>query len=269
MEHLVADLKRNLRVVWRLWKISLQQNLEFRWQFVAGLIDEFFHLFFSIIMFEVAYAHTPSLGGWNKYQAILLVGVFQLYTIILKVFFWPNLGNMSRTIFQGDLDGLLLRPVSTQLLLSLRTIDVKSFLNCIPGLVVIAYALNKLNYFPSVFEMTMAVLLLMSGVVIVYSMWFISMTLEFWFAGMWAWSSFIPNLFDFAKYPKGIFKGNIKILFYTAVPIVVISNFPTEALTGDFSWRASCYSFGLAAFLVVLSHFQLKWALSRYTSASS
>ena len=96
-----------------------------------------------------------------------------------------------------------------------------------------------------------------------------SMTLECWFSGLWSWRSFVPNIFQFARYPEGIYKGTMRIVFLTVAPIIVVANFPTQALLGDSAWLTVLYSFGLAVALLVLSRIQWQIALRHYTSASS
>jgi len=219
--------------------------------------------------FHIAYSHTQEIGGWSRYEAFLLVGIFQLYTVLSSVFLSPNMRALTPTVYQGELDGLLLRPVSAQLILSLRSISIISFVNMIPGLCVIAYALIQLGVMPTLGGVMLAGVMLLLGIVTVYAFWFISLTLEFWFAGLWSWASFIPNLFDFSRYPDGIYKGSIKIIFMTVAPVVVVANVPARAILGDLAWQTALYSLCLSGVMLILSRMQWKWALRHYTSASS
>jgi ABC-2 type transport system permease protein len=202
MKLMVDKIRKHTRVIGRLWRISIQKNLAFRWQFLSQLINNAISVGFSIMIFEIAYAHTSTIGGWSKYQTILLVGVFQLYSVLLGIFFSPNVGRMTDVIYHGELDGLLLKPLSAQVIISLRDINVPSAINGILGLFVVVYALIHLHIVPTLLGILLAIIMLFSGLIIVYSLWFISMTLEFWFSGLWSWSNFIPNIFDFAKYPQ-------------------------------------------------------------------
>jgi ABC-2 type transport system permease protein len=256
-------------VIGRLWRISLQRSMEFRWQFVSRLLNNAAGLFFALVTFEVAYGSRPEIGGWSKHQTVLLVGMFQLYLTLFRVFLLPNIGEMTRVIYGGELDKLLLKPVSAQVLLSFRNVRVTAGLNSILGLSVIVYALVKLGHVPGPLAVLAAGALLLSGLAIVYSLWFISMTLEFWFSGLWSWSNFVPNVFSFAMYPEGVYKGAVRWMFLTVAPVIVIVNVPTKVLLGDAAWGLGLYSLGLAALLVLLSHLQWRFALRRYTSASS
>lgn len=265
----MGELRKHIRVITRLWRISLQQNLAFRWQFAASLLDSAVALGLSLLMFEIAYVHTPEIGGWSKYQTILLVGVFHLYATLLQVFLGPNLRRMTDVVFRGELDSLLLKPLSAQVLLSLKSVNVPAALNGVLGISVIAYALAKLGVAPTLPGVMLAAVMLLSGLIVVYALWFISLTLEFWFSGLWSWAAFVPNVFQFARYPEGIYKGSLRVIFLTVAPVIVVANFPTQALLGDLAWQSALYSLGLAGVLLCLSYLQWRFALRRYTSASS
>jgi ABC-2 type transport system permease protein len=265
----VAELIKHIRVVWRLWRISFQRAMEFRWQFASSMLNSAVSVGLSILMFDVAYARSPEICGWSKHQTLLLIGIFQLYATALEVFLWPNIGQMSTLVFHGELDGLLVKPVNAQVLVSLRNVNFAAAPKGLMGFAVIVYALSKLGVTPSASGIACAAGMLLAGLASVYALWFISMTLEFWFQGLWSWSYFVPNVFQFAQYPEGIYKGGWRVLFLTVAPVIVVANFPTKALLGELALQSALYSLGLAVVLLVLSHLQWRFSLRRYTSASS
>ena len=120
MSRTVDDLRKHLRVLRRLWAISIQKSLTFRWEFITYVVDECVAVALSLLMFDIAYSHVPTIGGWSQQEAILLIAVFQIHSVIQNAVFMDSMFLISRTVFMGKLDGLLLRPVSTRLLLSFR-----------------------------------------------------------------------------------------------------------------------------------------------------
>ena len=269
MSRTVVSLKKHLHVLSRLWAISIQKSLTFRWQFITDVVDDSVAVALSILMFDIAYDHVPTIGGWSQPQAILLIGVFQIHTVIQNVFFMPSLELISRTVFTGRLDGLLLRPVSTRVLLSLREIRPVGTLRLLPGIAVVCYALNALSHTPTAFDLIVAGALFLAGILIVYAMWFASLTIVFWIEGLWSMEELIPNAFSFGQYPDGIYSGVTKTLFLTALPVIVIANFPTHGLLGNWTLDMLLYAFGLAGVMMVLNHIQWHRALRRYSSAGS
>ena len=266
---MVANLLRHLRVIRRLWLISVQRDLTFRWQFAADLADECASVGLSLLLFDIAFTHAPTIGGWSQDQAVLLVGVFQIYSVLIMVFLMPNLEAISRTVFQGQLDSLLLRPVSVQLMLSLRSIRVTSLLRLIPGLAIVVWSLESLNHSPSLLDCVVAGGLLLSGIVIVYAIWFATLTVEFWCSGLWSMELLVPELFEYGRFPDGVFLGLTKTVSLTVLPVIVIANYPLHALLGDWSIGMVFHSLCLAIFFMVISRVQWRVGLRRYSSASS
>jgi len=185
------------------------------------------------------------------------------------VFLMPSLEAISRTVFQGQLDGLLLQPVSVQLMLSLRSIRVVGLLRLVPGLAVVTWALNALGHAPGPLDWLFASSLLLCGIVIVYAIWFATLTIEFWHTGLWSMELLVPRLFEYGRYPDGVYLGVTKTAFLTVMPVILIANYPLHALLGDWSIGMVLHSAGLAVAFMILSRLQWRLGLSRYSSASS
>jgi ABC-type uncharacterized transport system, permease component len=49
---------------------------------------------------------------------------------------------------------------------------------------------------------------------------------------VYAMPALLAELFRLAGYPEGIFRGVSRALFTWAVPVLVVANFPTQALLG-------------------------------------
>ena len=269
MQPLAANLKKHLIVIRRLWAISIQKSLAFRLQFLTDAVDETISVALSLLFFDIAYDNVPTIGGWTQPQAILLIGVFQIHSVIQNVFFMDGLWLISRTVFMGKLDGLLLRPVSTRMILSLREIQLVRALRLLPGVAVIVYALDSMAYTPSLLDIVIACAIFLAGIVIVYAIWFASLTIEFWLEGLWSMEEFIPNVFRFGQYPEGIYTGTTQVIFLTVVPVIIIANYPTQTLLGNWTPGMIVHAFGLAFVMMVVCHIQWKLALRRYSSVGS
>ena len=82
---MVDNLVRHLRVIGRLWLISVQKGLAFRWQFLTDLLNEVIAVALALLLFDIAYDHAPLIGGWDHRQTMLLVGMFQLYSARIHI----------------------------------------------------------------------------------------------------------------------------------------------------------------------------------------
>jgi ABC-2 type transport system permease protein len=265
----VGSVGKHLRVIGRWWILTIQSDLAFHWYFFTELIDETASAALSLLLFDIAFTHAPTIAGWRQEEAILLVGVFQVYAVLLTVFLMPNLEAISRTVFTGRLDGLLLQPVSTQVTLSLRHLRLIGLLRFVPGTAIVVWALDALGHVPSASDILVGAGLLLCGVAIVYAVWFASLTVEFWCEGLWSMEMLVPGLFEYGRYPDGVFVGMARTVFHSVLPVVVVANYPLRALLGEWSGGMLLHAAGLALVFLILCRLQWRVALRRYSSASS
>src|SRR5882672_2040610 len=144
----LATLKRYLSIYAALWQnsvmgVSIKKNNFLLWIFVELL---WFGLQLSLI--GVLYLHTDHIGSWTKWQVVMLIGASHFIQQIFQAFFLINCTNLSELIRTGKMDFLLLLPVNTRFVVSLRQVDLGGFVNATFALAVMAYAADKLHFIP-------------------------------------------------------------------------------------------------------------------------
>lgn len=262
-------IPRYVRLFARFALTSLQRDLEYRLNLVINILDSVFWLVISVVFFSVLYTHVDTVAGWNLYQTLFLVGTDSLIFSIAFGLWILNLGDLPVHIQMGDLDGLLLKPVNSQFLASSRYIYYGAIANILAAAPVLAYALAHLDVDITLGAVLLYLVLVANGVVLIYAMWAIFMTMSFWTIRIQALHGFYLSLIGYARYPADIFPGALRIVFLFAVPIVVISNFPVQMLLGWLDPAWAIYAFGLSALLLWLSTRVWKLGLRQYNSASS
>src|SRR5207237_5304180 len=131
----------------------------------------------------------------------------------------------------GTLDFLLLLPINTRFVVSLRQVDLGAFVNAASGATVIAYAAHKLHFMPTVPHILGFLALCLAGILIHYSLMFLLSTISFWTvrAQGIVWGYY--NLFNIARMPDEAFQGLFKAFFTFAIPMLLVSNVPARVLT--------------------------------------
>ena len=81
----------------------------------------------------VLYLHTDHIGTWTKWQVVMLIGASHFIQQIFQAFFLINCTNLSELVRTGKLDFLLLLPVNTRFVVSLRQVDLGAFVNAALG----------------------------------------------------------------------------------------------------------------------------------------
>jgi ABC-2 type transport system permease protein len=253
-----------------LWKNSVTREMTFKTNFLLWIVVETLWFGLQLGFIGVLYLHTDHIGSWTKWQVVLLIGASHFIQQIFQAFFLINCANLSELVRTGKLDFLLLLPVNTRFIISLRQVDLGAFLNAASALVVMAYAAHRLHYLPNATELLGFFALCVVGITIHYSLMFLLASISFWTvrAQGIVWGYY--NLFQIARMPDEAFSGIFRAVFTFALPMLLVSNVPVRLLTDKLS------SPGPALLLLVMSIgcFTISewgWRVSvrRYTSASS
>jgi ABC-2 type transport system permease protein len=264
------NLKRYLNLYAALWKNSVAREMSFKGNFILWILVEILWFGLQLSFVTVVFSQTESIGTWTKWQMVLLVGASNFIQQIYQAFFLTNCTNLSELVRTGKMDFLLLLPVNTRFLVSLRVVDLGAFINALFGLSVMIYAAAKLNLHPTAMQIAGFSALCVVGILIHYSLMFILATICFWTvrAQGIVWGYY--NLFNIARMPDEAFRGAFKAVFTFALPVLLVSNVPTRVLADKISSPGSWLLLvGVGIGWAVVSELFWRVSVRRYTSASS
>ena len=216
------------------------------------------------------FSQTGTVGTWTVWQVVLLTGASNFIQQIYQAFFLVNCTNLSELVRTGKMDFLLLLPVNTRFLVSLRQVDLPSFANAAFAVCVMLYAAGKLHLQPTAGQLLGFAALCGVGLLVHYSLMFMLATVCFWTvrAQGIVWGYY--NLFNIARMPDEAFRGAFKAVFTFALPVLLVSNVPVrvlaDKLTSPFAWLVLL---GLGIIWAFISEWFWRFSIRRYTSASS
>lgn len=116
---------------------------------------------------------------------------------------------------------------------------------------------------------SLATVLLLSGVMLLYAVWFAIMTCSFWLVQVNNLDVLFFAVFEAARYPLAYFSSAIRALLTFVVPVAFATTFPVEALLGRVDVRLLPLGLGLTAIALALTHLFWNVAVRSYSSASS
>ena len=244
--------------------------MSFKGNFLLWIIVELLWFGLQLCFVSVLYSQTKSIGTWTKWQMVLLVGASNFIQQIYQAFFLTNCTNLSELVRTGKMDFLLLLPVNTRFIVSLRVVDLGAFVNALFALCVMAFAALKMGLHPNAGQLAGFAALCAVGVAIHYSLMFILATICFWTvrAQGIVWGYY--NLFNIARMPDEAFRGAFKAVFTFALPVLLVSNVPVRVLAGKI-YSPTAWLLLLAIGILWAGIAEGFWRISirRYTSASS
>src|SRR5471030_335399 len=224
------NLKRYLTIYAALWKNSVAREMSFKGNFILWIIVELLWFGLQLSFVTVVYSQTNSVGTWTQWQMVLLVGASNFIQQVYQAFFLVNCTNLSELVRTGKMDFLLLLPINTRFIVSLRQVDLGAFVNAVFAACVMVYAAMRLQLHPTFGQLAGFGALCLVGILIHYSLMFMLAAISFWTvrAQGIVWGYY--NLFNIARMPDEAFKGAFRAVFTFALPVLLVSNVPTRVL---------------------------------------
>src|SRR6266849_3547008 len=148
----LATIKRYLSIYAALWKNSVTREMTFKSNFLLWIFVELLWFGLQLSLIGVLYLYTDHIGSWTKWQVVMLIGASHFIQQIFQAFFLINCTNLSELIRTGKMDFLLLLPVNTRFVVSLRQVDLGAFVNALSAIAIIVYAGHQLHLAPSALQ---------------------------------------------------------------------------------------------------------------------
>jgi ABC-2 type transport system permease protein len=265
----MKDFLRYCRMNLLMMKNCLIREMQFRSNFIIRLFTEVIWLGMQFIYVEVLYSLTQSIGGWNVWEMVILLGTNHIINQLFEAFFFDNCTKLVDQIRLGDLDFVLVKPINSQFMVSLRYTDYASITNSMAGFAMIGFALHKLGTTITPVEVLLFLLLVLNGISILYAMMFCLSIMTFWIGRASNLFELYYQLTQFTRYPGEIYRFGLRIVLLTAIPMLVVSNFPAKVLKGGLLSDDMLYGCAIGVSFLLATVWVWNLGLKRYRSASS
>lgn len=258
-----------LRAVAAELRVAVMLALRYRASFIAEAVMSAGWVAWTVIPLLVVYEYRQAIDGWDRDQALLVMGMFIMLEGILGAFIDPNLRAVVEQVRDGTFDYTLLKPVDAQLLVSIHRIQPTELPHALAGLVVTAVAASRLDPLPGPREVAEGALLLLVGTALLHGLWTIVVATSFWFVRVDNLSVLLRTFLDAGRWPVGYYRGVVRVVLTWVIPGGLITTFPALALRGLLEPNLLLAACGFSLGVTLLARAVWRHALSHYTSASS
>jgi ABC-2 type transport system permease protein len=251
------------------WSTSLAAEMEYPFNLLIELLAVGMTLAGNLFTLSLFYGQGQTLGGWSWDAALVVLGLHTLLDGMASTWLRPNLGDLVKHVQSGSLDFVLLKPLDSQLWLSLRTVSPWGVPELFSGLALVAVGLVRSGVRPEPPQASLALLMLLCGVAILYSLWFLLAATSIWFVKIWNATEVLRSLLAAGRYPVSAYPPGLRLLFTTLLPIAFLTTVPAEVVLGRSAPSTIIPGLLLAGGSLVASRAVWRLALRHYTSASS
>jgi len=260
-------MKRYWQVLWLFWSTAIAAELEYRINFIIATLSSLGNLIGSIFGLFLFYRSGYRFEGWTWEEALVILGIFTLLQGFSAMFLVPNLNRIVEQVEQGTLDFVLLKPISSQFWLSIRTVSPWGIPDVIFGGLIIVYAGVRLGL--EISNYLLSTIPIFFGIISLYSLWFMLGATSIWFVKIYNVTEVLRGLLEAGRYPMVAYPAAYRFFFTFIVPVAFLTTVPAEVMLGrsPIIWVVAAGALALG--LLLASSIFWRFALSFYTSASS
>lgn len=258
---MLMEVKNQFKISMLSVKYALIREMLNKTTFLTNIIFMVLNNASFIIQWLVLYSLKDNVGGYTFKQVLLLWGV-AASTFGFAHFFFKKAFDLSEMINTGKLDTFLVQPKNVLISAITTDVDTSALGDLLYGYIMLfVCGVTPINFI-------LFTLFTICGGFIIVSIAVIFSSLSFWFNKSDLIADTMNHLMiNFATYPDGIFKGIVKGLLYTIIPVGITTYIPVKILT-----QFNIYKFGIVIFvtilLIILTFIIFNKGLKRYSSSN-
>lgn len=258
---MLTAAKNQIKVSLVTIKYALMREMLNKVTFLTNIIFMILNNACFIVQWIILYSIRDNVGGYTFKQILLLWGI-AAGTYGVSRFFFKNAFHLSEIINNGKLDSYLVQPKNV--LISSITSGVET---SALGDLIYAYIMLFIGGFNLTNFFLFTLFIILGGLVLV-SIAIMTGSLSFWFKKSDiigdTTNSMMTNL---ATYPDGIFKGAVKILIFTIIPVGIVNYIPIKILS-EFNLYLFLIVIGISIIFISLAFLIFYKGLKRYSSSN-
>jgi ABC-2 type transport system permease protein len=262
-------MTRYLRLYGHFVRFAFSRALTFRFDF-------FFRVGMDVLWYAQYFAYfvllgskTPTLGGWTASQVRVFAGTLFLYDAIQMTLLANNLWAFPAMVNKGELDHHLLRPVSPLFVVSLRDFAANSFLNLLVAVGIQTWILSTYDGPLDAPRLLLYLVLVPVGVFLHWCLHMLFLMPVFWTQTARGFRDLSWAIDAYNARPVGIYRGWMRRLLTTVLPLGLVVSFPTRVIVEGPSLAVPLQMLVVAVAFGLIVRFVWARGLRAYGSASS
>jgi ABC-2 type transport system permease protein len=258
-----------MRLAWLFFKVGSLNELQYRANFFIQLLQSAVSVTVALVVLKLVYSQTEDLNGWAQPELLVVLGIQILLGGVIQTTIQPNMRRLMEEVRDGKLDFALTKPEDSQVLVSVRNVQIWRSVDVISGAAVLAYGVSRLDTGVGPVDALLFLGLLVIGAVTIYCFWLAIATLAFWIVDVWQIIELFDGIYQTGRWPVSIYPGWLRFGVTFLVPIAFAITVPAEAVTSRLDWATVAVAVGFAAALFAFTRWWWGFGLRRYSGASA
>jgi viologen exporter family transport system permease protein len=262
------------RWYFRLIQISLLSRMQYRANFVAGILGLIFWNVINLGLIGVLVTQFTHLNHWTVWELVFLYCLWIMGHSLYSLFF-SHTTRMDDYLMAGTFDQFLLRPASPIIQFLGRELQYIEIADALIGLTGISLAYTQLNLHWDSWKWGFLMVAIISGAVIELAMNLLIACSTFWTGRSRSGFILVQQFYGLVQqYPIDIFGNAFRLIVTGLIPVAFMNYYPALFLLDKVNraspgWWLSYMSPLIALILVGIVSGVWRLALRQYTSSGS
>ena len=249
------------------FKTSLAEASSFRINSLLVLLVDIAFYLVNLGSIDLMFSHIQHIGVWDREQFMFFISFILVIDNIHMIFLSGNFWILAEDLKLGNLDFILLRPVSSIFIVFFRYIRTPSIFSGIVAWFFLFYFALEAQLSPLAWVLLPLMILL--SFILMALIEFIIATAMFWTTEGFGINFLRMQLQTMARYPDFVYQKFTRRFFSYVLPTLLIASAPCRFLLDHHQWQPMLYFFIAIGLMAAVLTKVWKRALDHYESASS
>lgn len=258
---MLTEVKNQVKISALSIKFALMREMLNKTAFISNIVFMILNNASFIIEWLVFFSIKDNIGGY-VFKDVLIIWGLSAFAFGISHFFFKKVFELSDIINNGKLDSFLVQPKNVLLSCITTDVDPSAIGDMLFGLIMLF--VSGL----SVFKWILYIIFAITGAIIIISVAIITGSLSFWFGRSDSFGDAInSSMINFSVYPSTIFKGVVRLVLYTIVPVGFSTFIPVNVLL-HFDPLMMLIEFLVCGLLMLIAILVFNKGLKRYSSSN-
>ena len=227
MLNTLREIKKHLHIYVLFIRFSVMSQMEYRWNFVGNVVMETGYLCVKLSYVVVVYRSNVTIRGFTPDAMLLFIGTFVMLTGGYAGLFMISNFRLRTTVKDGNLDLLMVKPVSLQFMVTMQHADLAILgVDLIAGGIMVIIAWARLGIAVTLWTVGGYIGLFGISLLVSYCLFLLPNLSSFWLLNTSAIANITDSFWDFNSMPMVIYSRWIRVIGIFVLPIFVLTNFP-------------------------------------------
>lgn len=258
-----------LKMIGHFWRLAVARETHYRANFLTLAVVAVVETALTILPMLLVYSFANEVSGWSRAESIALVGLFRTALAIHELVASGGAYRLSHDIENGDLDLILIRPVSAQFYAAFRFVSLPHLVNLVIGVLVFVVGIAQANLSLSLSGAVQAIIVFVCGLVLFNTAILGGSYIAFRATTVEGLNWMLQDVAEMGRYPISFYPRAVQVFLTGVMPVAFVSTFPIDALRASLGWGIVAIAVAFSALAIIALRWWWDNSVRHYASASS